>query len=150
MRENQVKDSTALNVDLNNLIFFTLDHAVNCVKATRPLVPFVIIETKGERRLTRFAESDRLESNLQQARRFVCELTRDEPQRYALAYEGLVKLQGREYDAVIVESGERGKGMSIAIAQRYRVRNVLGEFETVGNPINFGSAVNPISDQHGN
>src|SRR5487761_1723772 len=123
------KQSTVENKHLNNLLFFALDHAVNSVKASHPLIPFVIAEYQGVRKHTRFAMSDRLESNLQEARRFVSHLTSDEAQRYALAYEGLVKLEGYEYDSVIIEAGERGKQASVVIAQRYRSRSLQGEFE---------------------
>ncbi len=128
------------NVKLNSLMFLALDHGVDSVRAGGHLIPFVMTESKGKRSLNRFA-SERLEVGQEEARKFVSK-SGDKTEMYALAYDGFVTIEGKKYDAIIVEAGQRGNKEATLIAQRYKPKKLLQKFEVIGNPALIGSNKN--------
>jgi hypothetical protein len=117
---------------LMGLAFFALEHAVESVVASGgPLVPFAVIETGGNRSLSRFVGD--LEAGQAQAREAV--KTAEGADRAAVAWDGYLTHEGERTDAVFVEASETGDPESVVLAQRYvssgRLRKKI---ETVGNP----------------
>src|SRR5688500_10666221 len=120
-----------------DLVFFTLDHAVDCVRASSgPLIPFVVVDQDGKRELHRFA-TERLEEGQQRAREAVTALPQNAT-AYALAYDGYITVQGTNFDAILVEASERGRPAGVRMAQRYTPKKFLRSFRTVGNPALLG------------
>jgi hypothetical protein len=115
-----------------DLLFLALDHAVDSIRGSEgPLIPFVMSEAQGKRALQRYV-AERLEDSVARARVAARQLAA-EADRWALAWDGYLthKETGRT-DALFVEAGQRGKGFTVLMAQRYR-RSASG-FETIGNP----------------
>src|SRR5207245_1635274 len=109
-------------------------------KGGGPLIPFVLSETAEGREKRRFV-TDLLEEGVAEARQFVTE-SAGETLRYAVAVDGYVTVEGRRWDAVIVEIGERHMAHGHALAQRYRPRTSRKEMETAGNPAYLGEVPN--------
>jgi len=53
---------------------------------------------------------------------------------YAIAYDGFVTIDGKRYDAVIVEATERNLGKAYVMAQRYKPSAKNQPLQTIGNP----------------
>ena len=119
--------------ELGDLLFFAVDHGVESIRDGGPLIPFVVVEIGGERRLTRFA-AERLEEGVAQAAAFANAQLR-EVDRCALAWDGYITIPGDERrDAIYVEGTERGRTNSVVLGQRYLPRRRLRKFTTIGNP----------------
>jgi len=81
------------------------------------LVPFVVMESDGQRYIQRFeAETD--EQAVDEAKAFLAKVT-DSTSAYALAYDGFVTVEGTEFDAILVIAGERGDPNAFIFTQRY-------------------------------
>jgi hypothetical protein len=114
-----------------SLALFALDHGTESVAASGgPLVPFSVVETDGQRSLTRFAGD--LEASQQRARaeiRAAAGVT-----RAAVAWDGYLTTDVGRTDAVFVEASEDGDPESVVLAQRYVVSGRLRKkVEVVGN-----------------
>jgi len=122
--------------ELIDLAFAALDHGIDSVRESGgPLIPFVMKESGGNRRVDRFA-SELLEEALAQAIAHV-QAVRSEPgTRHVLAYDGYVKLPtGERSDAIYAEGVEADSAVVMGLAQRYRPKRPLRKFEAVGNPM---------------
>jgi len=108
---------------VNDLLLFALKSALNSVQDSGgPLISFVICESKGKRRMTRFA-TNRIEQVVVKARKFI---SRAHTERYALAYDDFVTIMGVSYGpAIIVEAGERRTKDTITLGQVYRPKKTL-------------------------
>ena len=116
---------------LTELVFLTLDHAIESVSGGGSLVPLLFIERSDGRELRRFA-SDTLEESQVAMRRAVAEL--DNATAYATAYDGYMNFEGIKWDAVLSEAAERGAPSGVFFAQRYQPKKGLfGKFKAVGN-----------------
>src|SRR5258707_6477902 len=94
-------------VRLNDIMFLALDHGMASIADdSGPLIPMVFTENqKGERTLQRFV-TERLEEGVEKARQFV-EQNKSSLDRYAVGWDGFVTIQGRKWDAILVEAGDR-------------------------------------------
>lgn len=111
---------------------FALDHAADCVIPTGgPLVPFSLVEVRGERTLSRFPGD--IERGVAAAREAVRTIT--EASMAAVAWDGYLTADGSRTDAVFVEASESGSARSVIVAQRYtRAGGVLRKrMAAVGN-----------------
>ena len=123
--------------ELADLLFFALDHGVNSIREGGVLVPFVVSDTGGKRKLDRFV-SDPYEHALSDAKTAVSKLP-SVVSRYALAYDGFITVEGKKYDAIIINGAEREKGNATLLAQRYLPAVEGGKrLELVGNPAFIG------------
>ena len=117
---------------LTELVFPTLDHAIDSVSGGSPLIPFLFIERSDGRALQRFA-SDTLQESQAAMREAVAQLDRDVT-AYAMAYDGYLTLEGKRCDAILSEAAERGAPSGVCFAQRYQPKKGLfGKFKTVGD-----------------
>jgi hypothetical protein len=120
-----------------DLVFLALDHGVDSVRADGgPLIPFVVYEEAGELKIQRFA-TKRLEEGPVRAREAIT-LSPASVTAYALAYDGFITVEGKKFDAILVEASERGRPAGIRMAQRYSINKSLESFQTVGNPALLG------------
>ena len=122
------------SIEMNDLMFAALDHAVASIEESGPLVPFTMTLTKvGEKKLTRFA-LDLLEQGLEAARTHV-RLEKVNIQAYAIAWDGFVTIDGKKWDCVLVEAGEQSNDQGVLLAQRYEKRGFFRKKNIpVGNP----------------
>ena len=121
---------------LSNLLFLALDHGIASIdNGAGPLVPFVIAEASGNRKISRFV-ADPYERSVAEARSYASTLAPDVT-LYAIAYDGYITVEGIKYDAIIVQGAERGKGEAYLIAQRYRLSK-SGALEKVANTAYLG------------
>jgi hypothetical protein len=116
---------------LVQLVFVAADHAVECLRNGDALTPFLLTSGK-QRKLQRF-KTPRLEDGLAMAQKAVSSLAISVKQ-YAIAYDGYVTIDSLKYDAVLIESAERGSDCGLIFAQRFLPkRGVFRPFRTVGN-----------------
>jgi hypothetical protein len=122
--------------ELIDLAFAALDHGIDPVRESGgPLIPFVMTESGGDRRVDRFA-SELLEEALAQAIAHVQTVRSEAGTRHVLAYDGYVKLPtGERSDAIYAEGVEADSAVVMGLAQRYRPKRPLRKFEAVGNPM---------------
>ena len=123
---------------LMELIFFALDHGMNCVRESTTLIPFLV--TQGEERnLERFV-TERIEDGLTKAQKAASTLDTTINQ-YAIVYDGYITIESTKYDAIFVEAAERGVQTGFRFAQRYSSKKGLpSRFKTIGNAVFLGEA----------
>jgi hypothetical protein len=119
-----------------DLVFMALDHGVDSVRSGGPLIPFLVTERGGERTLQRFV-AERLEQGEAHGRQILARLPA-EVTAYAFAYDGFLTIEGTKVDAIFVEASERGRPAGVRMAQRYKPKNLLRGFQTIGNPAFVG------------
>ncbi len=119
---------------LADIAVFALDHGIESIKdGADPLIPFVIsAKTDGKRKLDRYM-ADTLEESVAQARLAVSRLP-SEITAYAIAHDGYITIEGKKYDAILVEASERGRTGAVIMAQRFIPKTAQQSFQRVGNP----------------
>jgi len=133
-------------IKLNDVMFQALDHAAACVRDTgETLIPFSIVETAdGERTMRRYM-AERIEEGVAQGRKTLIE-TKADIMRYAFAWDGFVTIEGKKWDAVIVEAGDKIAPTGILICQRYEKKGFLKKkTELCGNPAVIGNPASAIN-----
>jgi len=126
------------NESLVNLMFTGIDHGIESIKDSKgPLIPFLLIENRGQRNLQRFV-SETLEESLASARQYLAELA-DTPEFAVIVYDGYLTVEEKKYDAVMVEGFDQNDAKVYAIAQRYQPKKLLSKFKEVGNVAFLGS-----------
>ena len=111
------------------LVFFALDLGIESVAEGGPLIPFAVTETLDGRELARFVAGT-LEEGHAQALRHV---RSGDALRVVAAHDGYLTVEGERSDAFFVEAEERGQGLSLTFAQRYRPAGRFKKFATIGN-----------------
>jgi hypothetical protein len=136
-------------MDLASLSQKALEHGLGSIEDNLgPLIPFTLVVDEShpdptERRivLTRFA-AEFLEESLQQAQGSI--VPGPGIARYAIAWDGYVTVEGRKWDAILVEAGDASAPDGMLLAQRYEAKEA-GFFSKkrrnvgVGNPLAVGS-----------
>jgi len=123
--------------ETHDLVEFALNHGIGSVRSSKgPLVPFVVVEAKGERSLQRYV-GNTLEEGVVTAQHSIASLPSD-VERYAIAYDAYILYEDHKYDAIVVEVGERGQDFAYKFAQRYIPKRGLKPFKTVGIPCYLG------------
>lgn len=122
------------SIELNDLMFAALDHAVESIEDGGPLIPFVIsMNSQGERHLTRFA-NELLEEGLEAAQAYI-QKEKNNIKAYAIAWDGFITLEGKKWDCALVEAGEDIVKQGVLLAQRYEKQGLLKKKnKSVGNP----------------
>lgn len=122
------------SVEMNDLMFAALDHAVASIEEAGPLVPFAMTINKGgDKKLTRFA-LELLEQGLEAAQAHI-HGEKDNIKAYAIAWDGFITIEGNKWDCVLVEAGELGTEQGVLLAQRYEKKGLFKEKNLpVGNP----------------
>jgi hypothetical protein len=120
--------------ELINFALFALDHATgSVVDSGGPLIPFVLTEVGGQRKLDRFA-ADRYEESVQIARVHLLGQAARGLDAAVVAWDGYLTVEGRRTDAVFVEASAAGEPESVVLAQRYEKRGLLRrKVAVVGN-----------------
>ena len=123
---------------LMELVFLALDHGVDSVRNSGPLIPFLL--TEGDKKdLQRFV-TERLEEGVARAQEAASSLDAD-TQAYAIAHDGYITVEGARYDAILVEAAERGSPTGFLFAQRYKPKKgIFSNLKTIGNALFLGEA----------
>ena len=129
--------------ELIDLIFIGLDHGIDSIKDSGgPLVPFVITDTSGERKIMRFV-TENLEEGPVKARQHLTELI-DKPNFAVIVYDGYITVKDKKFDAVLAQGYDRDDVTSYMLAQRYQPKKLLSKFKTIGNAAFLGTEQNII------
>ena len=127
--------------ELQQLVLEALDLAVGCFSDGEHN-PFVIFhDDTGKSHLidVKSADGNISPELVDDARRIVSEAA-DQPQRYAIAYDGYLTTDGVKRDAAFVEAGEQGDTEAFVVAQCYRIKKRPKGVEKVGDPVIVASA----------
>jgi hypothetical protein len=131
-----MNEETPEQIQLNDLMFKALDHAVFSIEDNdETLIPFSITEHEsGQQKLVRYI-ADRIEDGVEEGKMKIGEM-KEEITRYAFAYDGYLTIEGQRWDALFVEGGDKVASSGFLLCQRYKRKK--GWFkkgiETVGNP----------------
>jgi len=118
-----MSDPSSEEVMLNDLMFLALDHAIESIKDTGgPLTPFSITEdAAGGKILTRYA-AERLEEGEILGKKKI-EEAKARIVRYAFAWDGFVTIEGKKWDAILVEAGDKTRETGLLLCQRYQKKD---------------------------
>lgn len=114
---------------------FVLAHAafnVSELPKGQLLSPFVVVEQNAERELTRFDDRNPVEA-VSKARDFI-QLLEEKVDAWAMARQGIVTIDGRELDVIVVEYWSRGMPESQTIMQEIRPPARRVKFKLIGQP----------------
>jgi hypothetical protein len=121
--------------ELNDLMFLALDHGFASIEdKSGPLVPFVMVRTIScQKTMHRFV-CERLEEGVKKAKAYI-EANKSELEMYAIAWDGYVTLEGKRWDAILVEASERSNELGFLLCQRYETKGTFKKKNhAVGNP----------------
>ena len=125
-----------------------LEHGLSSIEDIEgPLIPFtLVLDANPDLRnrtmaLTRYA-AELLEESLQAAQDSI--FPDPDKSMYAIAWDGFVTMDGRKWDAILVEAGTADEPDGVLLAQRYEAKTVglLSKKHrnvAVGDPIHIGS-----------
>lgn len=130
------------DIKLNDLLFRALDHDVFSIEDNgETLIPFSLTEdASGQRTLTRYV-ADRVEIGVEEGKKKI-EAAKHGIIRYALAYDGCLTADGRRWEALFVEAGDKVGATGVLLCQRYTRKKdwfkkgivAFGNPALVGNP----------------
>ena len=84
------------------------------------------------------------EKYLDKARQFVDESS-TAINFYAIVHDGYITVEGKKFDSVLVEGGERGSPQALLFAQRYQSqKGFFSKFKTIGNAAFIGETSNRL------
>jgi hypothetical protein len=129
-----------LSPELVKMVIEALDLAVNCF-CSGDHNPFILYVNKsGDSHFIDVEDTEgNVDANLVEAAREIVSNIGKEGQRYVLAYDTYVTIDGVKTEAAIVEAAERGAPEAFRIVQRYRVRKRSKKPEKIGKPAIIGS-----------
>ncbi|MCA9915624.1 MAG: hypothetical protein KC496_19855 [Anaerolineae bacterium] len=107
---------------LFELVFDAVREAMIPLREGETLVPFALVLTKGGVEMRRFTDEN-IGAALERARKTFTAADED-MLAYALAYDATITVEETDFDAVLVEAGERGKANGWRFAQRYLPRTL--------------------------
>lgn len=126
-----------------DLVFAAVEEGLVPLHAGHELRPFLLLLTKGGYVLQRFTGATMSEC-LDKA--YAALQNQDENTRaYALVYDGLVTVDERDYDAIIVEAAERESPDGVRFAQRYQPQASSVPLFTIGSVALLGTAEQHLS-----
>jgi hypothetical protein len=127
-----------------DFMFTGLDHGINSIKdGSGPLIPFVMTSLNGEKKLSRFV-ADSYEDSMMNASEHIMHLN-PVPDYALLAYDGFITMEGKKYDAIIVQAYDKTLDEGFVFAQRYIPKNDDQEFESIGNAAFIGKEQNLLT-----
>lgn len=137
-QSDNLKEINNADKKLVDLMFVGLDHGIESIKVSGkgPLIPFVMLETTGQRNLKRYV-AEKLEDGLNEALK---DVQNDKDCDFAiLVYDGYLTIDGQKYDAVIVKGFDRKDKIGYQIGQRYEPSKFLKSFKLIGNAAYIGT-----------
>ena len=123
---------------LMEVVFSAVQEGMGTLKAEQDLIPFVLLLTKEGVTLQRFSDEDttiaieRAQASIQEAD--------DEALAYVLVFDSQIEVDGKDSDALMIESGERGKAKGWRFIQRYQAQAGTTPVSPIGELAYLGSA----------
>ncbi len=115
---------------LFELVFDAVREAMIPLREGETLVPFALVLTKSGVELRRFTDEN-ISAALERARKTFASAD-DDLLAYALAYDATITVEETDFDAVLVEAGERGNANGWRFAQRYLPRTLTSLHSPIG------------------
>lgn len=126
--------------ELVKMFIEALDLAVDCFCGGDHNPFIVYVNKSGDSHLIDVKDTEgSIDANLVEAARGIISNIGKEGQRYVLAYDSYVTIDGVKTDAAIVEAAERNAPEAFIIGQRYRVGKRSKKPEKIGKPGIIGS-----------
>jgi hypothetical protein len=126
---------------LMDLILAAVDEALNALRGGQGLNPFLLLLTKGGYVLQRF-NGDTISAQIDKAYHTLKKQNAD-TLAYALVYDGVITVDERDTDAVMVEAGERDHTSGVRFVQRYQPKSDAAPLYAIGSIALLGA-----SDHH--
>lgn len=123
---------------LMEVVFSAVEEGLEALKAGQDLVPFVLLLSKGGIILKRFADED-ISVALERAQTAIREADED-ILAYTLVFDSQIEIDGQDADALMIESGERGKLKGWRFIQRYQAKSEASPSQPIGDLAYLGSA----------
>lgn len=129
---------------LVELMFKGIDHGISSIQDEEGLlITFSIFEQDTELRLARFS-TERIEEGQIQAQAFLSKM--DEKPNFAIiAFDGIVTIENKEYDAIIIEGFDKNDADGYVLAQRFKRKTAKSKFEAIGNAAYLGNCTNILN-----
>ncbi|MCA9107305.1 MAG: hypothetical protein KDA83_17955 [Planctomycetales bacterium] len=144
-----MSEGFAPSQEFADLFFLAIDHGFESIEdGAGPLIPFVLTQSfAGERDLHRFV-TEELSDGVMRAQAYV-EENRTSIRMYAIASDAYITIDGKKWDAILVEAGDSSSPVGAVFAQRYQAGK-KGFFrkaknERVGNPALISHPVSRLS-----
>jgi hypothetical protein len=130
------EDNTKIAISqvVSGLAMAALDYGMASRCDSPALVPFVVMESDGQRYIQRF-DAEPYEAAVAEAKAFLAKVS-DSTSAYALAYDGFVTIEGTQFDAILVIAGERGDANAFVFTQRYDA--AAAPITLIGSPAFIG------------
>ncbi len=135
---DEARERISGDAGFDALVFSALSHATDCLDdgETGPLLPFAMIVDRGERSVRHF-DAPGYEQTLDGALAFA---SAGGYEFWAVAWDGLITVEGRRTEAVFVRAGGEGREESLLFAWRYERVVPTSEVRRLGDPIFLGTA----------
>jgi hypothetical protein len=136
-----MKPLNEANEKLVKLMFKGIDHGVTSIeKEEGLLITFAIIQIDEELKLARFA-TERIEDGQIQAEAYLKKMDK-KPNFAIIAFDGIVTIENKEYDAIIIEGFDKNDATGYVLAQRFKRKTAKSKFEAIGNAAYLGNCRN--------
>jgi hypothetical protein len=126
-------EAGTLEPGFSEFVSLLLNHGVASVEKGSPLIPFVVIESMGQREIKRFI-LDQLEEAVDAAFASASH-AQTEANRVAVAFSGYVTWEGKRRDAIYVEASDRTTSAHVLVAQRYAPKRRFSKLKKLGEPL---------------
>jgi hypothetical protein len=131
--------------ELVELMFKGLDHGIGSIQDSEGLlIAFSIFGQDEELEIVRF-ETDNVEDGQTQAQEYLTNMD-EKPPFAIIAFEGIVTMEDKEFDAIIVEGFEKNDTTGYVLAQRFERKTTKSKFEAIGNAAYLGNCGNVLKN----
>ena len=130
---------------LVELIYLGLDHGIKSIEDGGMLIPFVLIEDNGERKIERFI-TERIEEGVVKAMEYVKNLN-PVPESVVVVHDGFLSKGDEKYDAIFAIGFDKNQDEGYVLAQRYKPKTSDKPLEILGNVVYLGGEPNPAKTE---
>ncbi|MCE9555786.1 MAG: hypothetical protein K8T91_20760 [Planctomycetes bacterium] len=136
MRESE-EAAREMSAELSSLMMHSVFLALDAASRANPFLPLLTVEADGKRKTCMLIDSiedpGKTLEILRKARGAIAKLP-NQVVRYAIVTEQTMILEGRQYEAAVVEAGERGEPGGYVLVQPFRRDRAGGFPEEIETP----------------
>lgn len=134
----KTKNISKANRKLVDLMLFGLNHGIESIriKGKGPIVPFLVMETNGEREILKLFTEDP-EAGLGEGIRLI--KTDRKSQFVVIVYDGYLPLGEKMINTIIAKGYDRNDSVGYAYAQRYSPKKLFSWFKVIGDRAYLGN-----------
>ena len=130
---------------LVELMFKGLDHGISTINDSEGLlIAFSIFERNKELKIVRFP-AGKVEEGRIHAQEYLIKME-NKPDFAIIAFEGIVTMENKEFDAIIVEGFDKNDDTGYVLAQRFKPKTAQSKFESIGNAAYLGDCGNILTN----